>query len=192
MSATTGKVMLMDKDPAEFSFDEYGPLIGVGNHDEHFWPLMTVYENLEFIAICKGLDIGSQEFDNTKRMIIETLQLSEYTLTYARDLSGGNKRKLVCAMALIVCPSMLFLDEPTIGMDASSRIRLYEFLHKLKDTSILMTSSRTEEIEIMCSKVGVMINGMLVEFENVKELKDRVRGGYTIVFKQSVIQCTDV
>jgi ABC-type multidrug transport system ATPase subunit len=79
--------------------------------------------------------------------LIETLELKEFKDTVCKNLSGGNKRKLCCAMSLIICPQILFLDEPTTGVDPVSRRALNRLLHKMNKSSILLTTHRMDEAE---------------------------------------------
>jgi ATP-binding cassette subfamily A (ABC1) protein 3 len=66
------------------------------------------------------------------------------------NLSGGNKRKLVCAMSLVACPACEFLDEPTTGVDPVSRRSLFKMLKRLTDTSLVLTTHRMDEAESLC------------------------------------------
>ena len=73
--------------------------------------------------------------------------MTTYEKTVAKNLSGGNKRKLVCAMSLMGCPDVEFLDEPTTGVDPVSRRNLFKLLKQLKNTSILLSTHRMDEAE---------------------------------------------
>ena len=83
-------------------------------------------ENLQFMARVKGL--SQSDFNNNCRLIIETLDLKEYLDVKAGNLSGGNKRKLTCALTLLVSPKIEFLDEPTTGVDPVSRRSLFKMI----------------------------------------------------------------
>jgi ATP-binding cassette subfamily A (ABC1) protein 3 len=87
------------------------------------WDTLNVDETLVFIGQIKGLPHEEIEFQ--KNLIKETLDLNSFSKTRAMNLSGGNKRKLCCAMSLIGCPSVEFLDEPTTGVDPVSRRSLF-------------------------------------------------------------------
>ena len=93
------------------------------------WDHLNVDESLIFIGQIKGL--SKEEIKFQKNLIKETLDLNSFSKTRAVNLSGGNKRKLCCAMSLIGCPSLEFLDEPTTGVDPVSRRSLFEMLKSL-------------------------------------------------------------
>lgn len=86
-------------------------------------------------------------------------------------LSGGNKRKLVCAMSLIGCPQVEFLDEPTSGVDPVSRRSLFKMLKGLQDSSMILTTHRMDEAESLCDKIAIMINGRFVCYGSPGHLK---------------------
>ena len=85
-------------------------------------------------------------------MIKDTLDLNSFSKTRAMNLSGGNKRKLCCAMSLIGCPALEFLDEPTTGVDPVSRRSLFNMLKSLTNSSLILTTHRMDEAESPYSK----------------------------------------
>lgn len=94
---------------------------------------------------------------------ISNLQLDEYRAVQSRKLSGGNKRKLCVAMALIGNPTLLFLDEPSAGVDPIARRYLWNVLHSSADKghgrSIVMTTHSINEAESLCDRIGILIKG---------------------------------
>jgi ATP-binding cassette subfamily A (ABC1) protein 3 len=90
------------------------------------------------------------------------LDLETFSRTRTMDLSGGNKRKLICAMSLIGYPSLEFLDEPTTGVDPVSRRRLFKMIRNLKESSMVLTTHRMDEAESLCDKIIIMTNGKFV------------------------------
>jgi ATP-binding cassette subfamily A (ABC1) protein 3 len=96
------------------------------------------------------------------------------------NLSGGNKRKLVCAMSLVACPSVEFLDEPTTGVDPVSRRSLFKMLKKLSNSSLILTTHRMDEAESLCDQIAVMINGRFVCYGSPSRLKSVYGKGYQI------------
>lgn len=93
------------------------------------WDVLSVDQSLNFIGEIKGLSVS--ELNAQKEFIKNTLDLGPYANTWSKNLSGGNKRKLVCAMSLIACPTVEFLDEPTTGVDPVSRRSLFKMLKGL-------------------------------------------------------------
>jgi ABC-type multidrug transport system ATPase subunit len=80
-------------------------------------------------------------------LVIRTLDLHEFTKVKAGNLSGGNKRKLSCALTLMTSPSIEFLDEPTTGVDPVSRRSLFFMIKRLKDACVMLTTHRMDEAE---------------------------------------------
>lgn len=114
---------------------------------------------------------------------MKTLDLAPFAKTDAQNLSGGNKRKLVCAMSLIGCPKLEFLDEPTTGVDPVSRRSLFNLLKQLENSSMILTTHRMDEAESLCDKIVIMINGRFVCYGSPGYLKSRYGKGYTIWIK---------
>lgn len=103
--------------------------------------------------------------------IKETLDLQEYAETRATNLSGGNKRKLCCAISLIGCPSVEFMDEPTTGVDPVSRRSLFDMIKALDKSAIILTTHRMDEAESLCDNIGIMINGRFCVYGSSSHLK---------------------
>ena len=99
------------------------------------------------------------------------------------NLSGGNKRKLVCAMSLLACPRVEFLDEPTTGVDPVSRRSLFKMLKHLPDCSLILTTHRMDEAESLCDNIAIMINGRFVVYGSPGHLKSEYGTGYAINLK---------
>jgi len=87
------------------------------------------------------------------------------------NLSGGNKRKICCAMSLIGCPTLEFLDEPTTGVDPVSRRSLFKMLRNLTESSLILTTHRMDEAESLCDNIAIMINGLFVAYGSPSHLK---------------------
>ena len=90
------------------------------------------------------------------------MELTEFLNVKAKNLSGGNKRKLSCAMTLMINPHAEFLDEPTTGVDPVSRRSLFKLIRSLKKSAVLLTTHRMDEAEQLCDQIAIMINGRLV------------------------------
>ena len=133
-------------------------------------PNLTVRENLELICGLYGL-----KREDTKRRVDKMLtdfSLSEIEKRKAKTLSGGWSRRLSIAMALITEPEILFLDEPTIGLDVLARRELWSVVNKLKNKmTIVLTTHYLEEAEALSDKVLIMNKGKSVAFGSVDEIK---------------------
>ena len=125
--------------------NKFGKYIGQCNQENIIWDFLTVDESLNLMARIKGLSYEQRE--HNKRVIMDTLELTYFKNTVATNLSGGNKRKLCCAMSLIMCPRVEFLDEPTTGVDPVSRRALVRMMKKMKMSSVLLTTHRMDEAE---------------------------------------------
>ena len=128
---------------------------------------LTVMENLQFFAnIYNLLD------DNVVDEVVDIFGLSEVLNRKAKYLSGGYKRRLSIAIALISKPKILFLDEPTLGLDVFARRELWNIIKKLRNNiTIILTSHYLEEIENLCDKVAILSKGKLLKTGTVEQLK---------------------
>ena len=112
------------------------------------------------------------------------MDLDEFRNVRAGNLSGGNKRKLSCAMTLVLCPKVLFLDEPTTGVDPVSRRSLFKLIKQLSDsTSILLTTHRMDEAEKLCDEITILINGRSICFGSPSYLMQTYGQGYLFTVK---------
>ena len=128
---------------------------------------LTVKENLEFFA-----NIYNNNDVKTINEIIDIFNLNEVLNKRAKTLSGGYKRRLSIAIALISKPKILFLDEPTLGLDVFARRELWNIIKKLqKNITIILTSHYLEEIENLCDRVAILSNGKLIKTGTIEEIK---------------------
>ena len=128
---------------------------------------LTVKENLEFFG-----NIYNNNDANTINEIVDIFNLNEVLNQRAKTLSGGYKRRLSIAIALISKPKILFLDEPTLGLDVFARRELWNIIKKLqKNITIILTSHYLEEIENLCDRVAILSNGKLLKTGTIEEIK---------------------
>lgn len=133
---------------------------------------MTVYEHLEYFCFIKGLE--SSVVPSTIQFYCDLLSLTPYKLTMAGVLSGGNKRKMCVAMAMIGNPRMAFFDEPSAGVDPISRRYLWKCLSesaRSNNTSMVLTTHSMNEAESLCSSIGILIKGEFVCLDSPQKLK---------------------
>lgn len=131
---------------------------------------LTVRENLELIAGIYGNDKNAalSKVDE----IISTFGLTAVAKDKAKTLSGGWQRRLSIAMALVSEPQILFLDEPTLGLDVIARRELWTAIERLKGKiTIILTTHYMEEAESLSDRIGVMVNGRLKAIGTAEELK---------------------
>jgi len=135
-------------------------LIGISPQDTAVADNLTVRENLEFIAEIYGFDKNKSKSQADK--MISTFNMQEVENSRAKTLSGGWKRKLSIAMALISEPKVLFLDEPTLGLDVLARRELWKAIKNLKGKiTIILTTHYMEEAQELSDRIGIMINGKI-------------------------------
>ncbi len=128
---------------------------------------LTVKENLEFFA-----NIYNNNVPNFINEIVNIFNLAKVLNQRAKTLSGGYKRRLSIAISLISKPKILFLDEPTLGLDVFARRELWNIIKKLqKNITIILTSHYLEEIENLCDRVAILSNGKLLKTGTIEEIK---------------------
>ena len=147
-------------------------LIGVSPQETAVAPNLSVEENLELIC---GIHGFSRE--KTQEKIAELTRQFDLTAVLNRKagkLSGGWQRRVSIAMALISQPQILFLDEPTLGLDVIARRELWELIRSLKGkVTILLTTHYMEEAAALSDRIGIMKNGGLLAVGTVEELNQR-------------------
>ena len=146
--------------------------IGVSPQETAVAPSLSVKENLTLMCDVHGLNK-----DKAKAKIEElskALDLESVMNRKAGKLSGGWQRRLSIAMALVSEPKVLFLDEPTLGLDVIARSELWDLIESLKGkTTIVLTTHYMEEAEALSDRLGVMKNGRLLFTGTVKEMKEK-------------------
>lgn len=151
---------------------EVKKLVNISPQDTSVASRLTVRENLEFIAGIYGADRKKQR-EKADEMI-QYFHLQEVADRRAKVLSGGWQRKLSIAMALITEPQIIFLDEPTLGLDVLARRELWEVIRRMKEKiTIILTTHYMEEAESLSDKVAVMVDGQIKAMGSVEELKEQ-------------------
>ncbi len=149
---------------------EVKKLTGISPQDTAVAENLTVTENLQFI--CGIYEFSAEKTAESVERLIKLFSLEEYKNSRAKTLSGGWKRKLSIAMAMIGEPRVLFLDEPTLGLDVLARRELWNIIEKLKSKiTIILTTHYMEEAEKLSDRIGIMINGELKAEGTLSELE---------------------
>jgi len=148
-------------------------LIGVSPQETAVAPNLSVKENLELIC---GIHGFSKEKTKEKiQELVAQFSLDDVLLRKAGKLSGGWQRRVSIAMALISEPQILFLDEPTLGLDVLARHDLWEVIRSLKGKiTIILTTHYMEEAEALSDRIGIMKSGRLLAVGTVEELNAAV------------------
>lgn len=146
--------------------------IGVSPQQSAIAPSLTVNENLKLIAGIHGY--SKEEQKKKVKEISERFGLQEIMDRRASQLSGGWQRRLSIAMALINNPKILFLDEPTLGLDVIARSELWSVIRSLKGRStVILTTHYMEEAEALSDRIGIMKNGKLLTTGTADDMKAR-------------------
>lgn len=148
------------------------PLIGVSPQETAVAPNLSVKENLELICGIHGFP--KEKSKEKINEISERFALGTVLLRKAGKLSGGMQRRVSIAMALISEPQILFLDEPTLGLDVIARHELWKLIGSLKGKiTIILTTHYMEEAEELSDRIGIMKNGKLLVVGTAQELKEK-------------------
>ena len=149
--------------------DEVKRLIGVSPQETAVAPNLSVKENLELI--CGIFGFSKEKTESKIGELCEKFGLDSVLSRKAGKLSGGWQRRVSIAMALISEPQILFLDEPTLGLDVLARHDLWEVIRSLKGKiTIILTTHYMEEAEALSDRIGIMKSGKLLEVGTVEEL----------------------
>ena len=168
---TSGDALLNGKSIASDA-DEVKKIIAVSPQETAVAPNLSVEENLMLMCGVHGLD-RQESLQRTKEMIGE-FKLDRIRSKKASKLSGGWQRRLSIAMALISEPQILFLDEPTLGLDVIARSELWDTIRELKSRmTIILTTHYMEEAEELSDRIGVMRDGHLLAVGTAAELKEK-------------------
>ena len=168
---TSGDATLEGKSIA-LNADEVKKIIAVSPQETAVAKNLSVRENLELICGVHGFDKATSQKKAAET--IERFNLGKVASKKSSKLSGGWQRRLSIAMALITDPSILFLDEPTLGLDVIARSELWDIIRSLKGKmTIILTTHYMEEAEELSDRIGVMKDGHLLAIGTADELRKK-------------------
>lgn len=166
---TEGEIKIAGYDIAKDSV-KIKEIVNVSPQETAIAPNLTVKENLDFMAGVYKIKNKNEKIDK----LVKTFKLQEVLKQKAKTLSGGWQRKLSIAISLINDPKVLFLDEPTLGLDVLARRELWAVIESLKrKITIILTTHYMEEAESLSDRVGIMDKGKLIAVGTVKELMQK-------------------
>ena len=167
---TSGDAFIYGK---SINSEEVKELIAISTQETSVARNLTVEENLLFIADIYGL--GKNTKNEVMKRIIADFNFEKVLKKKAKTLSGGWQRKLSIAMALIASPKVLFLDEPTLGLDVIARRELWDIILKLKkEMTIILTTHYMEEATYLSDRIGIISEGKLKALGTAEELIEKV------------------
>lgn len=154
-------------------------IIGVVPQENNLERELTVYENLLIYGMLHKVKNLKEKIEK----ILHTMELHDKKDSIVTTLSGGLQRRLLLARALLTDPKVLFLDEPSIGLDPHIRRQLWQIIRKIKveGKTVLLTTHYIEEAEALCDRVGILSHGKLIALGTPSELKRDV-GEYVVEF----------
>ena len=171
---TSGKIEVLNINH-ESNLIDVKKLMGVVPQELNIDPFFTPYELLEIQA---GL-YGIRKKERKTMEILKMLALEDKAKAYARTLSGGMRRRLLIAKAMVHDPEILILDEPTAGVDVELRSNLWENIHKLNQNgkTIIITTHYLHEAEELCNEIAIINEGKLIAHDttvNIKSFLDKI------------------
>lgn len=170
VNKTEGFLKINGKDVSEHK-DKVRNEIGIVFQESTLDGKLTVEENLKFH--CEFYKVPKSEVMDRINFVLELVDLMDWRKAPVNSLSGGMKRRVEIARGLVHYPKVLFLDEPTTGLDPQTRANIWDYIYKLqkqKNITIFLTTHYMDEAEI-CSKVAIMDHGKIVAFDSPYNLK---------------------
>lgn len=151
-------------------YKETNNLFGLVPQDFSFYQELSPIENLHFFGAFYGL--SKQQINQRTNELLEVLGLTEVRNKPVAKFSGGMKRKVNLAIGIIHQPKIIFLDEPTVGVDIQSRHSIIEYLKKLNNegATLVYTSHQLNEAEEICNKIALMNDGKIIAFDKISLL----------------------
>lgn len=180
---SSGAITMLGRDGLK-ELNKIKPDLALSPQETAIAPNLTVRENLAFMARLHGL--SKHQADEKVNEMIHIFSFQPYVKQKSKTLSGGWQRKLSIAMALLSEPKILFLDEPTLGLDVLSRRELWQLIEKLKShMTIILTTHYLEEAEALCDRICIMKDGKIKATGTVDELNKRAN---EIQFEEAFIK----
>ncbi len=154
-------------------------LIGVMPQENNLERELTAGENLLVYGMLHGLDSLSENIEHT----LSTIGLLDRKGSFVSEFSGGMQRRLLLGRALMTQPAVVFLDEPSIGLDPQIRRQMWDLIRKarIEGRTVVITTHYIEEAEALCDRVGILAKGSLVALGAPAELKTQV-GDYVVEY----------
>jgi ABC-2 type transport system ATP-binding protein len=170
---TSGTIEVFGHDAVGKGYGEARQAVGLAPQEVNLDWFLTVEETLDYHAGYFGMP--KRERRERTKELLETFSLTEKRDERTRTLSGGMKRRVVLARAMMHRPRMLILDEPTAGVDVELRLELWHYVQRINDegTSILLTTHYIEEAEQLCDRIAFINEGRIVGEGTSAQLADR-------------------
>jgi ABC-2 type transport system ATP-binding protein len=190
LAPSEGTIRVLGVDPVQFK-PKHREQIGYTPQGFVLYPTLTVRQNANFVAGLYGLRWPRK--GRRVRQVLQFLEIWDARKRQARDISGGMQRRLSLACALLHRPGLIFVDEPTAGLDPMLRTKIWDYLRALRDqgTTVVITTQYIDEA-IYCDRVGVLNAGQLVAVGSPDELRAQVAGGGALDLTAPALEREDV
>jgi len=165
---TSGEIIIdglsVDKNPSEIK-----AIIGVQLQAAGYYPSLSLLQLLDLFSGLYNVDINKKE-------VLESVSLFDKAKSKFKELSGGQKQRFSIATTLINKPRVVFLDEPTTGLDPQARRNLWELIKQIRDTgtTIVITTHYMDEAEVLCDRVGIIELGEIIALDTPSNLIDNL------------------
>ena len=146
-------------------------IIGIQLQATNFYDKLTLREQLKMFASLYGTTVDADA-------LLEKVQLTEKAKNYVEQLSGGQKQRFAIASTLVNNPKVLFLDEPTTGLDPQARRNLWELIQQIRDEgiTIVLTTHYMDEAELLCDRLAIMDEGKIITIDSPQNLIKQLLG----------------
>lgn len=183
---TSGSILVEDKDALKNPMIVKN-IIGLVPQDIALYPTLTAKENLYFFG--RMYNLSGKFLKERVSEVLNIAGLTDRQNEKIKNYSGGMKRRINIAAALIHNPKILIMDEPTVGIDPQSRNHILESVKKLNEEgmTIIYTSHYMEEVEYLCSRIGIIDHGSLIALGSKEELKSSLKGDEKLELQLSQI-----
>jgi ABC-2 type transport system ATP-binding protein len=171
--------------------NEVRKLIGIVSEKMIMYNRLTAKENLWFFGTLFGMP--KDELNKRIDELLELVQLTKWKKAQVGTFSTGMKQRMNIIRALLNMPQVLFLDEPTLGLDPQSTVEIREFVRKLNrdyDTTILITTHMMGEADMLCDRIGIIDHGKIVALDTPTNLKNNIAGANTTILTLEIANLT--
>ncbi|MCA1698803.1 MAG: ABC transporter ATP-binding protein [Actinobacteria bacterium] len=177
LAADAGSVRVLGRDPSDPSERlEIRRRLGYMPQEPGFYRHFTAFEFVDYVAILKEMTQRRARHDEVRR-VLELVDLADVMQRKIKALSGGMRRRVALAQALLGDPQLLVLDEPTAGLDPEQRLRLRQLLSDLaQDRTVILSTHQTEDVAALCPRVVALHAGSVLFDGTVRDLAELARG----------------
>jgi len=184
---TKGKIVVLDTDISHGTKDKIKEKIGVQLQSSAYYAFLTLREILDLFGSFYGKSISSKE-------LLSMVDLESKSKSLVGTLSGGQRQRFSIVASLVNDPELVFLDEPTTGLDPVARRSLWELITKIKSQgkTIILTTHYMEEAEVLCDRIAIMDQGQIIAMGETHKLIESIEYPYKISFFSLKISKTDL